>query len=568
MHGNAIDRLRELPDNSIHCTVTSPPYWGLRSYLPDGHQDKHMELGLEPTPEAYVANMVEVFREVRRVLRADGVCFLNLGDCYATGAGKVGDCPGGGEQGERWKGYRGTHSADNSGKAAYRLADGGFTQPNRMPIAGLKPKDLVGMPWRAAFALQADGWWLRSDIIWSKPSPMPESVRDRPTKAHEYIFMLAKGKWSRRAVKLSDLRDDRIHFSTDLVGSDANTWAAKLSIGIATAILNSSHVQEQLGGRSFNEQIRQERERASGGHPVADLPPMHRMARYAARVLNADASPKEFLAEVHRIGLVLGKRDSFLIRGCDAEIAYTPAINAYGKTSIAIHDAGKIGEFDLVHGQIIAHTPTTCTYFYDAEAVKEVGSGRAPGNITTHKHDDGTDLNRTKAGLNSIGASPTRNLRSVWTIPSAPFREAHFATFPPALAETCIKAGTSERGCCPTCGAPWVRVVKRTRMRDGSEVLKGAWASDTPQRIAKTGVGHWRDKTTTTETTGWEPGCSCHHASPVPCVVLDPFVGSGTSMLVADRLQRDGIGIELNPGYVEMATARLSEDIPLFSGVG
>jgi DNA modification methylase len=166
--GDCIEGLRTLPDASVHCCVTSPPYWGLRDYGHDG------QIGLESTPEAYVARMVEVFREVRRVLREDGTCWVNLGDSYATGAGKVGDRPGGGSQGDNWRGAK--------------------TSPNRMAIQGLKPKDLVGIPWRVAFALQADGWWLRQDIIWHKPNPMPESVRDRCTKAHEYVFLLTKSE--------------------------------------------------------------------------------------------------------------------------------------------------------------------------------------------------------------------------------------------------------------------------------------------------------------------------------------------------------------------------------------
>lgn len=186
--GDAISELRKLPERSVHCCVTSPPYWGLRDYGVAG------QMGLEKTPDEYVARMVEVFREVRRVLRDDGTLWLNLGDCFATGAGKVGKCPGGGAQGENWKGNRGSHSTGNSGKEAYRLKMGPMTQPNRMPIPGLKPKDLVGIPWRVAFALQADGWWLRSEIIWHKPNPMPESVTDRPTKAHEQIFLLAKSE--------------------------------------------------------------------------------------------------------------------------------------------------------------------------------------------------------------------------------------------------------------------------------------------------------------------------------------------------------------------------------------
>jgi len=156
-----------LKNESVQCVVTSPPYWGLRDYQADG------QIGLEATPEEYVSTMVDVFREVWRVLKGDGIVWLNLGDCYATGAGQ-GFVPGGGGQGNRWK--RNT----------------GHWQPNRLKIPGLKPKDLVGIPWRVGFALQADGWYLRSDIIWNKPNPMPESVTDRPTKSHEYLFLLTK----------------------------------------------------------------------------------------------------------------------------------------------------------------------------------------------------------------------------------------------------------------------------------------------------------------------------------------------------------------------------------------
>jgi DNA modification methylase len=173
--GDALEVLNKMNDGSVNCCITSPPYWGLRDYGVKG------QLCLERTPEEYVAKMVEVFREVRRVLIDDGTLWLNLGDSYATGAGKVGDCPGGGKQGARF-------DAKNpcSGILTY--------QPNRMPILGLKPKDLVGIPWMVAFALRADGWYLRQDIIWAKPNPMPESVVDRCTKAHEYVFLMSKSE--------------------------------------------------------------------------------------------------------------------------------------------------------------------------------------------------------------------------------------------------------------------------------------------------------------------------------------------------------------------------------------
>jgi len=162
LQGDAREVLATIPEGSVHCCVTSPPYWGLRDYGTPG------QIGLEATPEAYVANMVEVFREVRRVLRDDGTLWLNLGDSYA------------GHNVGQWRDGNEVKNGVASNKNGVGYVD------------GLKPKDLVGIPWRVAFALQADGWYLRSDIIWSKPNPMPESVTDRCTKAHEYVFLLTK----------------------------------------------------------------------------------------------------------------------------------------------------------------------------------------------------------------------------------------------------------------------------------------------------------------------------------------------------------------------------------------
>jgi DNA modification methylase len=185
--GDCLDVLRSLPSCSVQCCVTSPPYYGLRDYGVAG------QIGLEPTPDAYVARMVEVFAEVRRVLRDDGTAWLNLGDSY------VGSPPG-------CNGVSGSSTLAGIASAAYRqrLANGCGTQRDKSRVPGLKPKDLIGIPWRVAFAMQADGWWLRSDCIWAKPNPMPESVRDRPTKAHEYVFLLAKSEryfWDAEGVR-------------------------------------------------------------------------------------------------------------------------------------------------------------------------------------------------------------------------------------------------------------------------------------------------------------------------------------------------------------------------------
>ncbi len=188
--GHVLDALKLLPEESVHCVVTSPPYWGLRDYgLPPVYWPEveyspmsglppirvpawEGQLGLEPTPEMYVGHLVLVFREVRRVLRWDGTLWLVIGDSYAN--------PGKGGPWDEGRMQKGT------GRILYAR------QANRGSFSELKPKDLVGVPWRVAFALQAEGWFLRSDIVWVKPNCLPESVEDRPTKAHEYIFLLAK----------------------------------------------------------------------------------------------------------------------------------------------------------------------------------------------------------------------------------------------------------------------------------------------------------------------------------------------------------------------------------------
>jgi len=171
LQGNCIETLQKLDDKSINTCITSPPYWGLRNY-----NDEEKQLGMEDTPEEFVDNLVKVFREVKRVLRDDGTVWLNLGDSYAMSSIRGGN--------KKFSGNVGAHNHyEKSIKKGKRKI------PN-----GLKPKDLIGIPWRVALALQQDGWYLRQDIIWHKPNPMPESVKDRCTKAHEYIFLLSKSQ--------------------------------------------------------------------------------------------------------------------------------------------------------------------------------------------------------------------------------------------------------------------------------------------------------------------------------------------------------------------------------------
>ena len=171
--GDCIDVLKTMPSESVNCCITSPPYYGLRDYGQDG------QIGLEETPEAFVQKLVEVFREVKRVLKDDGTLWLNLGDSYWGGGWRGSDLND--NSGDIQKGHKGTHC--------------GATMPQMKGKNNTyKPKDLVGIPWMVAFALRADGWYLRQDIIWHKPNPMPESVTDRCTKSHEYIFLLSKSQ--------------------------------------------------------------------------------------------------------------------------------------------------------------------------------------------------------------------------------------------------------------------------------------------------------------------------------------------------------------------------------------
>ncbi len=406
MVGDVREKLRELPDGSVHCCVTSPPYWGLRDYGHDG------QIGLERTPDEFVAKLVEVFREVRRVLRDDGTLWVNIGDSYA--------------------GYWGDKYAHKP-FGADRTPDASTPPHKKSPnfkAWNVKPKDLVGVPWLLAFALRADGWFLRQDIIWSKPNPMPESVLDRCTKAHEYIFLLSKS--------------ERYFYD-------------------AAAIAEPTVIPPESACNSF----------ARDEKPGA-VPPGNNPQKRASRVSVARG-------------------------GFD------------GKTNALV----------------------------GREAFRAV---------------------RAK-----------RNKRSVWTITTKPYRGAHFATFPPELPEICIKAGTSEKGVCPHCAAPWVRTVETQRVmrhelpEDNPNYRPGRYTRKAGGNDEYANGGGQAFSVKTGE--AWSQSCDCQSHTPVHAVVLDPFGGAGTTGLVADRLQRNAILIELNPVYAEMARKRIHGDAPLFAEV-
>jgi DNA modification methylase len=350
----------------------------------------------EPCGACYVCHLVEVFRAVRRTLRDDGTVWLNLGDSYNTYAANRGN---------------GRSTLEGSKQTA-PLVPAGYG----LSAKGLKPKDLVGIPWRVALALQADGWTLRSEVIWSKKSCMPESVRDRPTRSHEQVFLLSK-----KAAYFYD----------------------------AEAVREESTSPDQ------------------------------------------DAHNQRYARE----------------------------------------------------------------YDYD---LPKPGNGK-PGS-TNH------------AGLHSRPGPGGRNMRSVWHLGPSPFPDAHFATFVPEIPRRAILAGTSERGCCPACLAPWVRVVEVTRgpapaERGGKNYGMNAQGTSPTSALRRVGGDDWYEYAGSTRTTGWSPSCRCDAGDPIPCTVLDPFAGAGTTGLVADRLGRSSVLIELNPEYAAMSERRIRKDAPLFNHV-
>ena len=362
-----------LADGSVNCVVTSPPYYGLRDYNVDG------QIGLEQTPDEYVADLVQVFREVWRVLRDDGTVWLNLGDSY-SGSGN------------------GSNDYRESG-ASISKNDNKYGSHKPVPIRGLKSKDLIGIPWMVAFALRDDGWYLRQDIIWAKPNPMPESVKDRCTKAHEYIFLLSKSP--------------RYYYDYE-------------------AVLE----------------------------PVSDK--SLKRAEY----------------------------------GWDC----------------------------------------------DRPSTKNASLG-------------GDGIHTEKMGERFVNPAG-RNRRSVWTIPTSPYRGAHYATFPPKLIEPMILAGCPQI-VCAKCGAPYQRVLERADKRHWTErndyksgdkykfeYLESKQSNDIGRNDAPASF-----KSPEMIDKGFQPTCNCN-AGTTSGIVLDPFVGSGTTIMVANHLGRKGIGLDLSFKYL------------------
>jgi len=442
---NTSSRRIPLPDESVHCVVTSPPYWNLRKYEGDrgdvwggvpclhewdslwqrpAHPDRSSggrdmkasgvfvagrdqpakaargeafdygetcvrcgawrgKYGLEPTVAMYIAHSLKFLLEIRRVLRPDGIVFWNIGDSY-FGSPRATGC-----------------------KKTRNLMVAESRKSNHFTIKqeGLKSKDMCLIPQCMAIAAQDAGWYVRSIIVWSKPNPMPGSQKDRPTTSHEYILMLTKS--------------ERYFYDAEAV-------------------------KEPLSESTMND-----KRNSTGRHTQCE--------------------------------------------------------------------EGKFSEVER------------------------------------------PDLPSWYRGKAFVNADSGRNLRTVWTFPTQPCSEKHYAVFPDELADRCIKAGTSDRGCCPKCGAPWRRILNRkfvpaedvtaARGVRGAEGTKGACAGNRND-------GYPRGRTDVI-TEGWTSSCKCGCDNPVPCTVLDPFSGRGTTLRVARGLGRNAVGCEISAEYCAMAARHL-----------
>ena len=407
--GGALGVLRTLPDNSIHCVVTSPPYWNLRDYDTPGM------IGMEPTWDEHLAALLTIFAEVHRVLRPDGVMWLNYGDSHVTRV-----------RGGNARAKAGTLQKTNAGSVRTGSS-----------IPGLKRKDLMFLSVRVAMALQIQGWWVREKIVWRKSNPMPESTEDRPARCDEDLFLCSKK------------------------------------------------------GRYFYDD-------------------------YAVR------SPVK-QSTIERATRARGKQYQ------------VPGVKAHHGASFQAHLNTNPKRSDKQRGHSRRHAG----------------------------FNDRWDL-MSKEEQCENGA----RLKNVWDIAVSGFHGAHFATFPPALVERCILLGTSAVGACVECGAPWKRVLKdSSTYRKQKERLRVLSKRGDKGKLVNVAFSGTPNVAADKYTVGWLPTCKHDTADVKPCVVLDPFAGAGTTGLVANRLGRDAVLIELNPAYVKMAKARIQAEAPLFSQV-
>ena len=425
-----------LADSRVHCAVTSPPYYGLRKY--DGVPEVAWGggwrgcLGNEPTVDLYVAHIVECFREVRRVLRDDGTCWIVLGDSYGSQDGQ-----------------------------------------------------LLGVPWRVAFALQADGWLLRSDIVWAKTSAMPESISGT--------------SWQRHRIKIASASRKR----------DGESGQAPHGAGIGDR-------REAWRDGSTPDRPQQGHGIGPAGHEFAatatwaDCPGCAKCAPNDGLVLRRGSWRP---TRAHEFVFLLAKGPGYF---CDAEAVREP--NTNGTQARAM-----------------------------SSPLQPIGADGTK--VSVVRGDDANGDTGNTRGLSG------RNPRDVWTLGPEPLREAHYAAFPSEIPRRAILAGTSARGVCATCGAPWARMVERRSNIDKAERIAAIeCAADRGlDRAHASGVHAYAPST---RTLGWRATCA-HEGDPVPALVLDPFAGSGTTGAVAVALGRRAVLCDLSQSYLrDIADAR------------
>ena len=613
--GDCLEVMRQLPGEVFQTCITSPPYWGLRDYGlppqvwggdsecehewetkrtargntqggPSDKQDSNRgsrvtdysdratysafclrcgawrgSLGLEPDPELYVQHLVEIFREVRRVLRDDGTLWLNMGDSYAA----------------NFAGGKGRRSTAEEKDRAIDAID----KPPRCVPTGLKPKDLVGIPWRVAFALQEpyytgrikderDRHWLAAmadgegcfgirrqrssgnrNPDWNDCFIPYFTIKMGDSQAIEKIIAITG--WGRMRTEHSKVGDDSRKVRTN---RPPNVWRldGNKAVQLARELYPHLVIKQRQAACLHTLDLSNKAKKRGRGNTVPQA-----VIEYRAAIMA-------------------------YIQDCNQRRAVD--VPDWLQLPPSLYEPGWWLRSDIIWEkpncmpESVRDRPTKSheyvfllaknkSYYYDQDAIREVSqdSGGGPPRFSAKC----TKVGKHDGSLIPYERGSGRNKRTVWTISTKGFSGAHFATFPVDLIEPCIKAGTSERGACPECGAPWERVVEKTSGPSGEA---HGYHTEVPRPNGKQApVAYQRarvfenstqlaGKASDAKTIGWQPACDCEAGDPIPQFVLDPFIGAGTTGLVAEQLGRDWLGIELNPEYAAMAMERIEADRP------
>lgn len=586
--------MSEIPDESIQCVVTSPPYWGLRKYAGDqdiiwdarqgcqhewkiekisllhenrnfhtgtqeevlssgyglAHTHKTSELkagfcrlcgawkggfGLELTVELYIKHSIQFLKEIWRVLRKDGIVFWNIGDSYAGGGSPGGD-------------YRDKDRGDD------------YLRPYNRKGSNLKPKDLCLIPFRFAIAAQEQGWWIRSDIIWNKPNPMPESCKDRPTDCYEHIFMLTKSSkyyFDHEAVR--EEYSPTVRWGGNKYNGAVKAYWNKEDSGLARerdCYPNSGRNIRNvwtIPTQSFNGYV------ASYGKYRIVSPdcPIHGY--------QADRSPFQLYDEQlasfeidHNLGMNKnpGELQEFSVVSIPLNLSSLPSdeISAILRSSKNYKKVNELRQDVIFYDIPDGHNEYTSLVFHSASKFSHKNENNTLAGFL--KDEKGNcPLGQTFYHIFGILTfNPPDNNCYCYYTGKVVKRQDHFAVFPEAIPEKCIKMATPEYGCCSVCGKPYERIVENKPM----VIRRTDWGDRAGNRTASSGT---MLKPNETKTLGWQQDCKCENSKPVPSTVLDPFAGSGTTLEVAARLGRKSIGYEISKEYCDLIVERNKQGV-------